>query len=95
MIRPLIVASLTILASGCASATKTYTADGHEGHSINCSGDALTWGSCLEKAGTICGALGYDVLEQSDETGAMISANQAGVFGTTTATRSMLIACKQ
>jgi len=81
-------------AAGCAVAKQTYTADGREGYSINCSGEALTWGACFEKAGEICATRGYDILEQSGDQGAMISATQAGAFGTTTISRSMLIACK-
>ena len=30
--------------SGCATSKKTYTSDGREGYSINCSGSALNWG---------------------------------------------------
>lgn len=49
---------------------------------------------CLEKAGDICGTRGYDVLERSGDQGAMVGANQYGMYGSTTRTRNMLIACK-
>mgnify|MGYP001770497693 CR=1 FL=1 len=64
--RGLILVSLIIvLISGCATATKTFTSDGKQGYSINCSGTALNWGMCYEKAGQLCGTKGYEVLEKS------------------------------
>ena len=56
----LILAFATL--GGCATASKTYTADGKEGYNIACSGSALNWGMCYEKAGNICGTKGYVVL---------------------------------
>ena len=49
---------------GCVTSKQTYTADGRIGHSIDCSGGFATWGSCYEKAGGLCGAKGYEVLEK-------------------------------
>ena len=54
----------TFALAGCATSKQTYTADGRIGHSIDCSGGFATWGSCYEKAGGLCGAKGYDVLEK-------------------------------
>lgn len=79
---------------GCASASKTYTSDGREGFSINCSGSALNWGMCFEKAGDLCGTRGYNVLEKSGDQGDAVSANQLGLYGGTVTTRSLVIACK-
>ncbi len=76
---------------GCATAKKTYTSDGKEGHSINCSGSALNWGMCYEKAGELCGTKGYEVLEKSGDTGAMVTAGQFGLFGGSVINRSMII----
>jgi hypothetical protein len=80
--------------SGCATASKTYTSDGKEGYVINCSGSALNWGMCYEKAGELCGAKGYVVLEKSGDTGAIISGSQYGFFGGSVINRSMIIKCK-
>jgi hypothetical protein len=85
---------LAILLTGCASSSPTYTASGKQGHSINCSGTARNWGHCLEKAGEICGARGYDVLDRSDQRGAVVGANSQGLFATSTFNRTMVIACK-
>ena len=70
-----VVLAAAVLAGGCASAHQTYTSDGKVGHSLNCSGTARNWGMCYEKAGELCGAKGYDVLQKSGEQGAMATAN--------------------
>jgi uncharacterized protein YceK len=57
----IILLLITSVLSGCATASKTYTADGKEGYNITCSGSALNWGMCYEKAGNICGTKGYIV----------------------------------
>lgn len=81
--------------SGCALASKTYTSDGKEGYVINCSGSALNWGMCYKKAGEICGANGYEVVEKSGDTGAIVSGNQFGVYGGSIINRTMIIRCKE
>lgn len=80
--------------SGCATSSKTHTPDGKVGHSITCSGSALSWGTCYEKAGAICGTNGYDVVAGGAERGATVAANPYGMFGSTTMTRNMLVQCK-
>lgn len=79
---------------GCAVSSRVYTQDGSEGHMINCSGSALTWGECYEKAGKICGTAGYDILEKTGDTGGAITANQFGLYGSSTITRTMIIKCR-
>ncbi len=83
-----------VFVSGCATSKKIYTSSGREGYSINCSGSALNWGMCYEKAGELCGVRGYEVLEKSGDTGAMVTAGQYGLFGGTVINRSMIIRCK-
>jgi hypothetical protein len=94
MKRLVFLALITLLVYGCATASKTYTSDGKEGYSINCSGTALNWGKCYEKAGEICGTKGYIVLERSGDTGAMVSGSQFGVYGGSVINRTMIIKCK-
>jgi hypothetical protein len=89
----LLLAAIVAL-SACASAKKTYTPDGRIGYTIDCSGAALNWGKCFEKAGKICGSKGYDILERSGEQGDVVSANQYGAFGGSVIYRTMVIACK-
>ncbi|MGP2470846.1 hypothetical protein V1956_20055 [Yersinia sp. 2540 StPb PI] len=87
--------TLTILLlSGCASSSKTYGPDGRMAHSIDCSGLARTWGACLEKAGDICGAKGYDVFTSTGDGGFVAAANPQMAFAGSTITRNVLISCK-
>lgn len=81
------------LLGGCATASKTYLPSGEQGYSITCSGSALTWGHCFEKAGELCGAKGYTVINKSDEQGAVVGGGQYGVYGGSTFQRNMLIRC--
>ena len=85
---------LLLLMTGCATSRETYTANGQLGHSINCSGSALNWGMCYEKAGKLCGEKGYEVLAKSGDQGAMITATQFGLVGGSVMNRSMIIQCK-
>ena len=48
----------------CAGLRTTYLADGNRGYAISCRGFLNTWDSCLVKAGRICGARGYDTIEE-------------------------------
>lgn len=89
-----VLISLIVVLSGCTTASKTYAPDGREAYSINCSGTAFTWGSCFEKAGSICGSRGYDLLTRDAENNWVYGASQINAFGGTNARRSMLVVCK-
>ena len=91
MRRIILVLSIMAFVSGCATASKTFTADGKEGYVIDCSGSALNWGMCYKKAGDICGSKGYVVLEKNGDKGAMLTAGQFGLFGGSVIHRSMII----
>lgn len=80
--------------SACATQKSVYLPDGREGHSINCSGSALSWDLCYQKAGELCKTKGYDVVAKDGEQGAMVTGNQYGVFGGSIMDRTLLIACK-
>lgn len=80
--------------AACATTKTVYLPDGRQGHSIVCSGAALSWDLCYAKAGEICQANGYDIISKDGEQGSSITGTQYGVFGSTTANRSLLIACK-
>lgn len=95
MKRTITLLLIVVFLSGCAMASKTYTSDGKQGYSISCSGSALNWGLCYEKAGDLCGSKGYEVLEKSGDQGALVSGNQYGVYGGSTINRSMIIKCKE
>jgi hypothetical protein len=104
---------LSVCISGCAhvvTVQETYTSSGQKGYVIDCSGDSdyhlvmhnPTLADCYLKAGEICGARGYDILELSGEQGAramgLASATrnqaQGTAFGITKHFRSMVIKCK-
>ena len=57
--------TIVVLASGCVTSKPITTASGQRGHVIDCS--AGNMGNCLEKAGDLCGANGYDTLDQKDK----------------------------
>jgi hypothetical protein len=80
--------------TACATAKRTYGPDGRAAFAIECSGQALSWGKCYEKAGEICGGKGYDVIERNGDQSESVSATQYGVIGGTVVNRSMLISCK-
>lgn len=87
---------LCMALAGCAVSHQTYAPDGRAAYSINCSGMALTWGACYEKAGDLCGAGGYDILGGGAETsGQILAATQYGLFGGNTMPRSLIVACKR
>ena len=57
---------LTLLAlaslAGCARTSSTYLADGKQGLSIDCSGEAMSWAKCYEKADASCAGTGYNIV---------------------------------
>ena len=110
----IVLCCIVLLLGACVSSQDTYTADGRKGHVINCTpswthglvgniANAQTsWGTCYQKAGEICGARGFDVLEkvgegqQSTIVGGTANRNFAQVGGSsdTTTNRTMIIKCK-
>ncbi|MEO8157999.1 MAG: hypothetical protein ABI648_09400 [Betaproteobacteria bacterium] len=92
--KPLYAVALCTLMVGCATSKETYLPDGGKGHSIDCSGSALNWGMCYEKAGEICKTSGYDVIAGGSDQGVVVAGNQYGLYGGSVMTRSMLIKCK-
>ena len=84
-----------MLIFACATSRQTYTPDGQKGYFIDCSGGALNWGLCYEKAGQLCGSKGYVVLEKSGDSGAMATSGQYGFYAGSVISRSMVIKCKE
>lgn len=80
---------------GCASSSTTYLPDGRVGYALSCSGTLNSWDKCYKEAGGLCGARGYDVYDQDEETGEMINVLSTGqLLANTTKARTMLIACR-
>lgn len=80
--------------ASCATSKTVHLPSGEKGHSLNCSGTALTWGNCYEKAGKLCGEAGYDIVSKSGDQGSTVAANQYGLYGGSVINRSMLVKCK-
>ncbi len=95
-----------IALAGCVSSQDTFTADGQKGHVINCTpgwtgglvgavaNASTSWGQCYQKAGELCGARGYDILQQVGEGQVYGQATQGGGFVSTTNNRMMVVKCK-
>lgn len=67
MSRALFIIFAFAVLQGCATSREIFLADGTKGHNINCSGAGMNYSNCLEKAGEICGARGYQILNQQGE----------------------------
>lgn len=59
-----VLASLLI---GCATSKQMHLPDGSVGHNIQCNGAALSMADCFQKAGDLCGAKGYVLLNREGE----------------------------
>lgn len=89
-----ILALGVISLTGCAVAHKTVMPDGRRGLSINCSGSAMAWNQCYEKAGKEC-PRGYDIISKDGDGGNGSVGGGNGFFaGGVSNTRSMMIACR-
>jgi hypothetical protein len=92
------VFAAVLLLTGCVSSQPIYTADGRQGQAIRCSGKLGSWNGCYQRAGEICGARGYDILQQNEEVGHVASASvnngTGNAFASDTRDRTMIIKCK-
>jgi hypothetical protein len=52
---------------GCAISKDMYLPDGSKGYNISCDGSANSISNCYQKAGEICGAKGYALLNREGE----------------------------
>lgn len=52
---------------GCAISKDMYLPDGSKGYNISCDGSANSISNCYQKAGEICGAKGYVLLNREGE----------------------------
>ncbi len=59
--RYVVVACLAMLA-GCTTAQDIYFPDGTRGHRISCNTCATGPADCYQKAGEVCGASGYTIV---------------------------------
>jgi hypothetical protein len=100
------IAAGAISLAGCVKSEQTYTADGQLGHVINCTpawtggivgqvaSASTSWGTCYQKAGELCGAAGYDIIQQVGEGGVYGQGGGSGGFVSSTNNRTMIVKCK-
>ena len=95
--RQLHMASIGLLLAGCATAMDVGLPDGSTGYALNCSGQALSWGACLKKAGQLCQGRGYNILARDERTGRVttLTASEYGLFGSSApvTSREMVVRC--
>ena len=91
--RSILPTALLLLTASCATSSQTYGPQGNVAYTLNCSGLALNWGMCFEKAGEICGPRGYNIVTATTDSGAIMNATPQLLSGSTTISRSMLIEC--
>lgn len=93
MIRLLPLFTVLVL-TGCATASPTHLKNGQQGLNIDCSGEAMSWAKCYEKANDSCAGTGYEIVgtdgtarsEAEDQTLGMDVGNYKH--------RSVLVVCK-
>lgn len=86
--------SLMILCACAATVKQTYSPNGKEAYSIDCSGNKLSWADCETSAGTQCGEDGYKIISKSTDQDAAALANTHFLGAASHHTRSILIECK-
>ena len=89
----LIVAALVSL-GGCATASNTYLANGKQGLSIDCSGEAMSWAKCYEKADASCAGTGYTIIGKDGSPAVLERDKTLGVDVGNFNSRNIVVACK-
>ena len=93
MIRLLCIVAVLGLA-GCATAEHTTLKNGRQGLSIDCSGEAMSWASCYEKADASCAGTGYDIIGTDGTPQPKESEKTLGVDVGNYKSRSVIVVCK-
>ncbi|CDF94455.1 MULTISPECIES: lipoprotein [unclassified Pseudomonas] len=89
------LALFTVLAlAGCASTENTYLANGEQGLTIDCSGEANSWAACYEKADASCAGTGYRIVGTDGTPQANESDKTLGVNVGNFTSRSVVVVCK-
>ncbi|MGY4531252.1 hypothetical protein ACVW0Y_000355 [Pseudomonas sp. TE3786] len=88
-----IAAAFFVALAGCATVNETITKDGSEALSIDCSGQALKWQHCYEKAMQSCPS-GYDIVGKKGRADAAPDDRVLGLEPGDYADRSLVVTCK-
>lgn len=79
---------------GCATASNTYLSNGKQGLSIDCSGEAMSWAKCYEKADASCAGTGYEVVGTDGSPATKESDKTLGVDVGNFKARNIVVTCK-
>jgi len=90
----LLALSAVLALTGCATASDTYLADGEQGLSIDCSGEAGSWASCYEKADASCAGTGYRIVATQGTPASKESDKTLGIDVGNYRSRSVVVVCK-
>lgn len=74
-----LILSVMLALAGCLPSAPLHTPDGRYGYSIDCSTEIFSWAGCFDKAGQLCGAAGFTIVNQP---------------GCASSKRTLVIACK-
>ena len=88
---------IALMASCSTSSTDlVHLPDGQTGFAINCSGagSGSSWAECYQRAGTACGASGYDIVSKDNDDGATAGGGVSNLATANVKSRSMVIRCK-
>ncbi|MEA9975549.1 MULTISPECIES: hypothetical protein [unclassified Pseudomonas] len=80
--------------AGCATASNTYLNNGQQGVSIDCSGEAMSWDSCYQKADISCPDKGYNIVATDGTPQPKESDKTLGVDVGNYKSRSLVVLCK-
>lgn len=90
----LLALTAVLTLTGCATASSTYLANGEQGLTIDCSGEAGSWASCYEKADASCAGTGYRIVGTDGTPAAKESDKTLGVDVGNYKSRSVVVVCK-
>ena len=93
MNKPLTLLALLAL-GGCATASSTYLVNGKQGLSIDCSGEAMSWTKCYEKADASCAGTGYSIVGTDGSPVVPESDKTLGVDVGNFNSRNIVVMCK-
>ena len=80
--------------TGCVTASNTYLNNGQQGLSIDCSGEAMSWSSCYEKADASCAGTGYNIVATNGTAQPKDSDKTLGVDVGNYTSRTVIVTCK-
>lgn len=88
------ILTVLLIVCGCATVNETTTKDGREALSVDCSGQALKWEHCYEKAAQACAGSGYETVGKKGRSNVDPADRVLGIEPGAFASRSLVVICK-